>query len=295
MNLIHLKAFDAIARAKSVSRAAADLHTSQPALSKQLRLLEQALGVVLVGRLPRGVRLTEAGELVATYARRIFTLAEEAERQVGELQGLRRGRLALGASTTIGVYYLPALLATFRTRYPQIVLSVEIYNTQAIHEHVAAGALDLGLTEGLIHDERLFADVFMVDQLVPILPPKHALARQVSATLARFCEEPMLVREPGSGTRDVVAAALRRHGVEAEPVLSLGSTEAIKRAVAAGMGVAILSKLAVEDELRAGALKTLKLLGVTLERPFHVVLSRDHLPTQAMQAFLEMLPRGQRA
>jgi DNA-binding transcriptional LysR family regulator len=289
MNFNHLAVFDAVAAEGSVTRAGARLRISQPAVSRQLKLLEDAVGAPLVDRHPKGVRLTAAGELLAGYSRRVFALAGEAERALAELQGLKRGSLTVGASTTIGIYFLPALLARFRSRFPRIDLHMEVSNTQVIQRALVEHRVDVAVTEGFIHWPELDARVFLVDEIVPIVAPGHPLASARRVSLRRFCEEPLLMREKGSGTREVIEEALEGKGIAVQPMMDLGSTEAIKRSVAAGVGVAFVSSLTIEQELHDGRLASLRLHDCRLRRSLHVVQSRDHGVSKAVGAFLELL------
>ena len=289
MNLNHLAIFDAVAHEGNLTRAAERLRITQPAVSKQLRLLEEAVGARLADRQPKGVRLTAAGELVAGYARRIFALADEAERAVAELQGLGRGTLVVGASTTIGIYFLPEILARFKRLHPRIELHLEVSNTRVIQQYLIEHRVDVAVTEGFVHWPGLEARVFLVDRLLPIVSPAHRFASSRRVTLREFCREPLLMREQGSGTREVIEAALRRKGVDVRPTMNLGSTEAIKRSVAAGVGVAIVSALTVEQELRDGRLATLRLADCDLKRSLHVVEARNRSASRTVTAFLSLL------
>ena len=289
MNLNHLAIFDAVAREGSITRAGERLRISQPAVSKQLKAFEDAFGVALVERLPKGVRLTEAGELLSGYSRRIFAMAEEAERAVAELQGLKRGRLTIGASTTIGIYFLPELLARFRKRYPKIDLHMEVSNTLVIQQALMDHRVDVAVTEGFVHWPELDARVFFVDEIVPIVAPGHPLASARRVSLRRFCDEPLLMREEGSGTREVIEEALKQKGIAVQPILNLGSTEAIKRSVAAGVGVAFVSALTIEQEVRDRRLVTFRLRDCRLRRSLHVVQRRERAVSKAAAAFLQLL------
>jgi DNA-binding transcriptional LysR family regulator len=289
MNFHHLAVFDAVVRENGIGRAARRLRISQPAVSKQLQALEQAVGAALVDRLPRGVRLTAAGELLAGYATRVMTLAADAERALAELQGLVAGRLTVGASTTIGTYFLPGLLADYRERHPGIELHLEVANTHVIQRSLHERRVDIALTEGFVHLPELRARVFLADELVPIVPVRHPLARGGAVRLERFCAEPLLMREPGSGTREVIEAALAKRGIEITPLMTLGSTEAIKRSVAAGVGVAFVSSLTVRQELEDRRLATVALRGFRLRRSLHVVQARDRHVSAAVRAFLDLL------
>jgi DNA-binding transcriptional LysR family regulator len=219
----------------------------------------------------------------------IMNLAEEAERAVAELQGLRGGRLTVGASTTIGIYFLPEILARYRRQYPRIDLSLEVANTHVIQGHLHERRVDIAVTEGFVHLQELKARVFLSDELVPIVPFGHPLATERQVRLKRFCAEPLLMREQGSGTREVIEAALLKKGVEVTPLMTLGSTEAIKRSVAAGVGVSFVSSLTIQQELQDHRLAMVALRGFRVKRSLHVVQASDQSPSAAVRAFLELL------
>ena len=289
MNINHLAIFHAVAEEHSMSRGAERLCISQPAVSKQVKELEAALGVTLFDRLPRGLRLTQAGEVLAGHARWLFAVEADAERAIAELKGLVQGRLTVGASLTIGDYLLPQILGEYRRKHPGIALHLEIANTQVIQRKIRENALDVGLTEGVAEDAELDAEVFGEDELVAVVPPGHSLLGKDEVSAARFCAEPFLMREPGSGTREVVERALALRGIQVMPAMSLGSTEAIKRGVASGLGVAIVSKLALETELEAGRLCPVTLSDLSITRPLHLVCLRGKSKGAAVQAFLNLL------
>lgn len=291
MNLTHLASFHAVAEAGSVSAGAERLMVSQPAVSKQVRALERSVGAPLFDRLPRGVRLTEAGRVLAAHARRLFATADEAEHALAELRGLCRGRLAVGASTTIGSYLLPAAFARFRRAHPGVELRLEIANTHVIQEQLADNRLDLALTEGFIESAELEAEVFQTDELVAIAPPGHPLAGRRGVAAKTFCREPLILREPGSGTRAVVERALAGKGIAVTPAMSLGNSEAVKRAVSAGAGVAIVSRLAIDHELRAGSLAVVRLTDLKIRRPLHRLTLRGKHLSPVAAAFLDVLSR----
>jgi len=290
INLAHLAVFHAVASEGSVSRAAERLMVSQPAVSKQLRQLERSLGGPLFDRLPKGVRPTAAGELLAGYARRIFALEAEAELALAELRGLRRGTLSVGASTTIAVYLLPEIFVRYRRAYPDVSMHMEVANSEVIRRRLVEGAIDVGLTEGIVEGDELDSTVFLRDELVPIAAPGHPLARRKRPVpAATLCREPFVVRETGSGTKSVVERALAERGLSVTPIMSLGSTEAIKRAVAAGIGVAIVSRLTVQQELQLGRLAVLRVPDLPIDRPLHRLTLRGRQPSQAVAAFMKML------
>lgn len=289
MNLGHLSIFRAVAEEGSVSRGAQRLMISQPAVSKQLAHFERSLGVRLLERLPRGVRLTDAGEVLLDFARRISALEEQAHNALDELRGLRRGRLRLGASPTAGVYLLPDVLVRFRRKYPEIQTSLDVERSSVIEQGLLDGGLDLGITEMFSGSSQVEANVFRHDELVPIASPRHGLARKRQVTAAAFCREPFVVRDTGSETKSFVERALAARGIEVIPALSLGSTEAIKRAVAGGMGVAIVSRLSIGLELQTKRLVEVRVTGLKIRRPLYLLRRAATRPSRATEAFIDLL------
>lgn len=289
MNMKHLRLFHAVAEAGSVSAAAGRLHISQPAVTRQLKDFEARLGTVLFHRLPRGMRTTEAGALLQDYARRIFALEREAERGLGELDSLEAGELAVGASTTIGDYLLPPIIATFRQRYPRVILNIEIANTERIEQRLDTWQLMLGFTEGPSAHPALRADVILQDELLPVVGAAHPLARRRKLALADLADATIVLRESGSGTRRVVEEKLREHAVSFASALYIGSTEAIKRVVNANAGVAWLPRISVTRELESGALVRLPLKEMTIYRPLYRIQRPDRRLSTAARAFLDLL------
>jgi len=251
--------------------------------------LERYLHVHLFDRIGRRVHLSQAGEILADYARRLFALAQEAEQAMAEVRALGRGRLRIGASTTIGTYLLPGVLAEFRRCHPNVELLVQIENTEHVHGRLAALELDVGLSEGFVEDEDLDAEVFHRDELVVIAPPGHRLAKSPRVPLSALREELFVLREPGSGTRAVEERALARLKLPVRVALALGSTEAIKRVVAEGVGLAIVSRLAVHAECATGTLAVLPVAGLRIERPLHLVRRKGRRDGPVLQAFCAIL------
>ncbi|HWG36784.1 MAG TPA: LysR family transcriptional regulator [Terriglobales bacterium] len=297
MNLNHLRLFAAAASAGSISAAAARLRLSQPALSKQIRELEGTLGAALLEREARGVVPTEAGSVLAEYARQIFDLEAEAERALAELRDLARGRLRLGASMTIGVYLLPEYLAASRRRWPGLEIEVEIENTDRIQQGLIEHRLDLGLTEGPGRwDAELDERVFQQDELIVIAASRGP----DRAALTELAREPWVMREPGSGTRMVVEETLAAHGLAVRPAWIFNDPEAIKRAVMAGCGVALVPRIAVESELASHRLKRVAVRGLRARRALRLQWRKERKPSAAMAAFSGLVSarakgRGRRA
>ncbi|HEU5442694.1 MAG TPA: LysR family transcriptional regulator [Steroidobacteraceae bacterium] len=289
MNLHHLSIFAAVAGTGSLTASARKLHISQPALSRELKTFEARLGVTLFERHSRGMRLTQAGQVLHHYAKRLFELEQTAEATLREIAGARRGRLAIGASNTIGTYVLPRLLAAFRLQRPEVQVSVFVGNTEQVSEGVDDMRFNLGFIEGPLHRAGLNAAIFQQDEIVPVAAPGHPLLRKRRLTPADVSGQPLLVRESGSGTRELVAAALTRHGVVQGRTMELGNTEALKRAVIHGGGIAWLPRICMASEVRAGTLRELPVRELTIVRPL-MVLSRDGAPVEpAAAAFLQLL------
>jgi DNA-binding transcriptional LysR family regulator len=289
MNLTHLAAFHAVAQEGSVSRGAERLCVSQPAVSKQLRELERSVGAALFYRLSTGVRLTDAGELLFQYAQKIFALESEAETALRDLRGLQRGSLTVGASTTVGTYLLPAVCAEFARRYPNIELRLEINNTQTTQKLLVENAVDLALTEGFVEVTSLSAEAFYEDEIVAVVAKKTELGSQRAVPLHDLKSLSFIARERGSGTREVVERALCERGVSLAPAMTLGHTEAIKRAVAKGSGWAFVSRLAVASEVALGDLQIVDVEGWNIRRPFHRLKLLGKYEGRAVREFLRVV------
>jgi DNA-binding transcriptional LysR family regulator len=294
LNLGHLAVFHAVAETGSVTLGAQRLMVSQPAVSKQVKELERALQTRLFDRRPKGVRLTDAGRVLADYAGRIFALASEAEAAVSDATAMRRGSLAVGASPTLGTYLLPRALVYFRQRFPGVRVRLEIEPSHLLRARLNEGALDLGVTNADLRWPELDASTLMHDELVAIAPPDHPLARKRRVTPEVLCREPFIVRETGSETRSLVERSLAAAGYAIEPALSLSSTEAVKQAVAAGLGVAMVSKLVIGDDVSNGRLAVLRLTGLTLRRPVHLVRPPGRVESKAAAAFVCVLRHAAR-
>jgi LysR family transcriptional regulator, low CO2-responsive transcriptional regulator len=285
-----LEIFLAVLGRGGFRRAAEQVGLSQPALSQQVKELEARLGTPLFERLGRTVRPTEAGRLLEGYARRVFATLQGAREAIGELRGLQRGSLLLGASSTPGIYLVPWLLGRFKARYPAIDVALRIGNTREIEERVRASEVDLGMVGGHLVDAReTCVEASVVDRLVLIVAPRHPWARRAAVRPDRLAEECLLVREEGSATRRLTDGALGRLGVATRARLELGHTEAIKEGVRAGLGVAFVSQYAVRSELAARQLRVVRVTGLALERHFHVIRHEARELTAGGRALLDCL------
>lgn len=286
MNLNHLSIFQAVAATGSISAGARRLHVSQPAVSKQLGEFEQTLGVVLFDRLPRGVRLTEAGRLLQGHANRLVALEAEAEAAIRDLRLGVRGSLRIGASRTVGAYLLPALLARFRQRYPDVEIFLQVDSTASIEQRLVASEIDIGFTEGMVGNALLEYRVFARDELILIAAPGHAVLAQDPVALSSLLQYPLLMHEVGSGTRAVTEKAFSAKQLALQPSMTLASTEAIKQTVATGVGIGFLSASAVRAELAAGTLATARMKGLRIHRPLYRIERRGSWASPALEAFV---------
>ncbi len=286
MNLNHLAIFHAVALTGNISRGAERLHICQSAVSKQLGEFERTLGHRLFDRLPRGVRLTQAGSVLAAYARKLFELEQEAEQALGDLQKLDRGSLAIGASRTISSYLLPARMAAFHARYPGVELSLHENNTLSIERKLLDREIDVGFTEGVVRDDLLSYSAFAQDELVLIAKPTHPAAKRGALSAAELSSFSILMHEPGSGTRDVTERALADKKLRIRPAMTLASSEAIKQTVCAGGGLAFLSSLSITEELKRKKLVVIQVKQLRIRRPLYQVTLKASAPSPALSAFL---------
>jgi molybdate transport repressor ModE-like protein len=266
----------AVARLGSLGAAAREVGITQPAASSRLRSMERRLGVALVERSPRGSRLTDAGALVADWARPIVTAAEAFDAGAQALRDRRDSRLRVAASMTIAEYLLPGWLLALRARRPDTAVSLHAGNSADVAARVLAGEADLGFVEGLTVPPGLDCAVIARDRLVVVTAPDHPWAgRREPVTARELAETPLILREKGSGTRQVLDAAL---GGLARPLIELSSTTAVKAAAVRGAGPSVLSELAVGEELSARRLVRVAVRDVLLTRDLRAVWPTGQRP-----------------
>lgn len=292
MELRQLRTFEMVVRCGSFSQAADELNLTQPAVTAQIQNLERELGLRLLDRLPKRVLLTQAGETLLRYAQSLLNLEEEAYRALAELKGLQGGCLRIGASPTIGTYLLPGMLGEFKRCHPGLRLIAEIQPTHRVTEALLTHALDLGLVEAPVDEEALSAETFHTDELVLIVPAGHPWAQRQLVRADELPQQPSVTREPGSGTRQLVEERLRALGIEITPRLELGAIEAIKNAVAAGLGISFVSRLAIQTEEKLGTLVVVPVEGLDLRRPLYCLQHKRRHVTPATEAFLDFVKTG---
>ncbi len=292
LNLHLLRLFAAVARHGSFSRAAEALHVSQPAVSRGVREFEDQVGNRLLERKASGVTPTEAGKILLRHASALFAAERAAEEDLAALRGLTSGSLSIGASTTISSWFLPSLLGEYHQAHPAIKLQLRIANTSDVLDLLLARELDVALVEGPAEHPGVVVRPWQEDRLVWIAASNHPLAKLPSPlTLDHIADELILVREPGSGTREVAAAAMTAHGFHPKEMLEVGSTEAIKHMVAAGIGIALISPAAFKAEALLHSLIALNIKDFTAIRMLNRLSLLERHPTAAAAAFERLLDR----
>ena len=284
-----LQVFHTVARLLSFTKAAETLHMTQPAVTFQVRQLEEYFNTRLFDRTHNRISLTDAGARVYQYSDKIFELYGEMENAVREMTGEISGSLNIGASTTIAEYMLPALLGDFRAKYPDVSIHLKVSNTDGIVSMVENNTIDLGVVEAPVSNKNLVVDECRRDNLVAIVPPGHAKAGLEKITLQELLEHPFICREEGSGTREVINEYMNNESdcqSCMDIAMELGSPEAVKGAVEAGMGISVVSNATIQKELRLGTLVAIE-LDPPLERPFSFVHQKQKFRVRVMEELLD--------
>ena len=289
-----LRIFKTVADVRSFTRAAEQLNLSQPGVSHQVRALSDAVGASLFEQLGPVIHPTETGRLLYDHAILILSEFEAAGRAIDELHGLKRGLLRLVGDTTVGIYVLPDVLGAFKQEHPDVELRLDVGNRQHAYERLLANEADFAVVgrPWPRSDVPLIVRPFLPNELIAIAAPGHPLAGARRVSLARLADESFIHREPGSGTRETAEEALAKTGRPVHVAMELASNGAIKRAVARGLGVAILSRHAVSLELRLGAVVELPVTGFPLHREWHLVYPRDRRFGPVGEAFLSFVDEG---
>ncbi len=291
--LTPLKTFHLAVRHQTFNRVAREMGVTQPAVTQQIRRLEQAVGLKLFQRDGRRMVLTEAGQTLQVFAQRIFQLADAAVDALEGVSGLQTGQLRVGASRTAGAYYVSDFLNRFKRRYPGVRVSLAVGNSQMILAGILDFTLHAGLIAGRPEDPHLTVLPLIRDRMLVTLPLGHALASKRVLAIRDLRDSPLVLREPGSTTRGLIEQAFRTAGAVAESAMELESNEAIKSAVADGVGVAIMAHAAVAQDLAAGRLVG-RPLRPALSLDFALVFHRDRVLSPVLAAFLALLPKGRK-
>lgn len=285
-----LVAFVTVAEERNFTRAAEIMLTSQPSVSQHIQNLERKLGTKLLERTNKYVRLNKAGEIVYYHAKEILRQYDLMCRLVDELTNQAHGTLAIGASYTFGEYVLPHTLAEFCAHYPDIAPSVTIANTTEVVQQVRGGMLDIGVIEGSHeNDDDVSVESFAEDNVVIVASANHPFIRSRMISPQALEKERWVVRETGSGTREVTDRVFRELGISPASILEFGSTQAIKEAVQAGLGISILSSWAIRRELQLHTMGVISATESAITRKFSVVTRKSDFQTKATRLFYEML------
>ena len=288
MNTDCLETFITAARLGSFTAASAARHLTQPAVSRQVRRLEEDLGVKLFAQSGRNVRLTNEGTILFQHGLRILAEMENARSSLSAVGQLRGGELRIGASSTPGMYLVPGALAQFRKRYPKVAIRYQLSNSRVIEEMIVHGDLDVGFVGDPPASEHVEARAFAADRIVIVAAPDHPLAGRRSTTIEQVLAAPYVAREEGSATRRILEQWLRERRKYWTPFLELGSVEAVKQAVAAGLGLGTVSTLAVEWELHTKRLALVRVPGMKLDRDLFAVCRRTVPLSAAARVFLDL-------
>lgn len=284
-----LQVFHTVARVMSFTKAAEILHMTQPAVTFQIKQLEDAFNTRLFDRTHNKITLTEAGRVVYDYAEQILESYAKMANDVKDLTGDITGALVIGASTTIAEYLLPRLLGVFKKQFPDVTLRLQVGNTDAIVSMVENNLLDLGIVEAPVYNKNLEVITCRLDELVVIVPPDHPLAAFDTIRPEQLTQYPFILREEGSGSRAVIDEYMRNAGmnfIDFDIVMELGSPESVKMAVESEVGVAITSRTTLSKEIKLGTLKAIP-LNPPLMRPFSHVRQRHKFRHRAVGQLLE--------
>jgi DNA-binding transcriptional LysR family regulator len=289
MEFFQLQAFVAVAELRSFGQAAEELSRSQPAISISIKKLEDEIGVALLDRYRRDVRLTDAGQIVFEYAQKILNLRSEISSAIDELRQLHHGKVSIGANESTNLYLLPKMILSYRGRYPEI--KVEVFRSSSVHlpKEVKERNLDFGIVAFDPADPELVSFSILEDELILVVPPKHRFAKKRKVTIQDLVQEIFVAHNVQTPSRDYVIGFFRRAGVPLNIGIELSSMETIKEFVQMNQGIAILPKLALEKELRERKLIRVQLEGFEHKRTLRVIYLHDKVHSQAAERFLELL------
>lgn len=276
----HLQVFMAIWELHSFSKAAEKVNLTQPTISGHMKSLETILGTELFNRSARDVTPTKAGELFYPYARRVLNLMAQAEQEMDLFIGREKGTLEIGGSNIPGEYILPPAIGRFKQDHPIIKITLKIGDTKEIVTAVAEGLLELGMVGAVIERPDIIFDACLVDDLILAAPPDSPLAGKKQVTMAELSDYPFIMREKGSGTRETIEKALKQREDQFQNdtfsvIAEMGSTEAIRQAVKAGVGCSIISRRAVQRDVDLGLMSSALLPELDLKRQFYLILSKQ--------------------
>ncbi|MGE7589901.1 selenium metabolism-associated LysR family transcriptional regulator [Peribacillus sp. NPDC101480] len=281
-----LKVFVTVIEQKNFSRAGDILNLSQPGVSLHIRNLENELGTKLIYRSPKQVQITEPGKILYRHAKQMLNHYETAKREINEFNNVVSGTMKIGASFTIGEYYLPKVLAEFAAQYPMVDIQIIISNSNDVIQAIRSNKLDIGLIEGETDYKDIDVRPFMNDEMIVVVPPDHPLSQMDLIEGNMLQNQTWVLREQGSGTRTYSDKLLSSLELNIKKTFIFTSIQGVKEAVMAGLGIALLSRLTVQKELKSNELKTFHLKNEPIIRPFSIVKKLDFEASKAMELFL---------
>ena len=285
INLHQLATFQIVAKHRSYVRAAQELHFSQPAVSAQIRQLEENLGVKLFDKIGRKTHLTQAGQELYHYSLKIASLIEETLDIMEALRSPNHGRLSIGADTTVGTYVIPGFLGQFHRVYPDVEITLEVVNRGYLVESLLNNRVDMVIMGKIPTEAAVFMAPFADNELVLVAPPTHRVAGWGRVPFAELAREHFLLREEGSGTRAALEGAFQEAGLPLQVSMHMGNNSAIKQAVAAGLGVALISRVALDMELETNRLVILDVEGFPIMRQWRLVHLQEKNLSATASAF----------
>jgi LysR family transcriptional regulator, low CO2-responsive transcriptional regulator len=280
LNLHQLATFQAVARHRSYVRAAKELHFSQPAVSAQMRQLEESLGVKLFDQIGRSTHLTQAGEELYLYCEKIFSVIDEAVETMEALRSPETGRLSVGADTTVGTYVIPGLLGKFRQSFPDVEITLDVLNRATLVDALVENRVDMAVMGTVPAEVPVIIEPFAPNELVLIASPSHRLAGRKQIPFTELAHEYFLLREAGSGTRAALEGLFQEAGLPLQVSMHMGNNSAIKQGVIAGLGIALISRVALSLELETNRLVILDVEGFPVMRQWRLV----HLKGKSLSA-----------
>lgn len=287
MNERKLKIFFEVAKSLNMTEVAKNLYISQPAVSMVISELEGELGVKLFERIGKKLYLTYEGEIFLGYVRRILNIYDECRTKIGHITNLKCGKLKIGASTTIGIYLLPEIIGSFGNVYKDVEISIAIENTKIIENMLLENKIDIAFVEGPIYSDEIVVKDFCDDELVVIVSSNHRLANFNEVDKEDLKNEKFILREVGSGTREVFEKAFYKNNIEYKTAFELGNTEAIKKAVISNLGISCMSKRCIKDEINLGLISMLKIKDVDLNRKFYFIYHKDKYFSNLLNVFVD--------
>ena len=287
MNERKLRIFYEVAEKLNMTEVAEKLYISQPAVSQTILELENELGIKLFDRINRRLYLTNEGEIFLNYVRRILNMYDDSIRSLKDINSLKTGKLKIGASTTIGIYILPDIIGKFTKAYKGIDTSIAIENTKLISDMILENSIDFAFVERPVYNEEIIKENFCNDELVFITSPEHPWSNKDKISIDEINKEKIIMREMGSGTREVFESYMTANNVNYNIAFELGNTEAIKKAVEAGLGISCISKRCIKNEINSNTLSWTKLKEFEIKRKLILIYHKDKFLSTLLKTFIK--------